>query len=542
MFLQCRLILRRPTMFFSKVVCGGALVIAVALALSMRLLKTVRFGLVLDEHDSYFNLRVSQKMQTDGLSQTLEWFDSSTWYPYGRHIGQTILPGLMATAVAGHRVINTVFAVELETVCILLPAFLSAATVLAGSCLTQQVLGPPPTAGSSGRTGKSGTQSNVQGASLFTAVFLAITPAMLQRSLSGSFDNECLGVPLMLVFFREWLLALRTVSPWQCVRSGLAGFLLASTWGGYAVALNTVAAHVTILCIFAAVTNYERIAIRTSDGSDVAPTSTVTQRVYVAYSVTYVTATSLSIALVPYHTAETGVLGFLLSFENAAPFAVFLFLQVITLMQILLRHPASSSTSQAQKWFSVAAVVASVGVLVLGVVRGGRQSWILGFAVRYKLGGLLVTIASELLPHTSFWWLIAEQICRRSTGCFIGRCEAAGMGIPLPRFPRSFAIIPCRSFESSSKVRLLPLNVPAASTNVSTLPPRPTDGSLFMLCAVGYVECCSLFGASHLLRHGSLLFCHSCLQHISRRRSCRESPGASVHRATCVHCGWNCHQ
>ena len=45
-------------------------------------------------YDSLFNFRCAQYIEKNGISLFFNWYDDSSWYPYGRMIGETAYPGL----------------------------------------------------------------------------------------------------------------------------------------------------------------------------------------------------------------------------------------------------------------------------------------------------------------------------------------------------------------------------------------------------------------------------------------------------------------
>lgn len=50
------------------------------------------------------------------------WYDEKAWYPLGRHVGSTTYPGLQLTSWALYVVGNYFSEIELNDVCVLLPA------------------------------------------------------------------------------------------------------------------------------------------------------------------------------------------------------------------------------------------------------------------------------------------------------------------------------------------------------------------------------------------------------------------------------------
>lgn len=63
---------------------------------------------------------------------------------------------------------------------------------------------------------------NADVASLFAAGFVAFVPGYLSRSVAGSFDNEAIAIPAMMLTFFLWVRSVNTVRasthvPWDAV-------------------------------------------------------------------------------------------------------------------------------------------------------------------------------------------------------------------------------------------------------------------------------------------------------------------------------------
>ena len=445
-----------------------ALVLIAVIAVAFRVVTAVRFGPVLDEHDSYFNHRVAQKISTDGVGAALRWFDPTVWYPFGRHIGATMLPGLPLFASVVADVAGKLFsdrAPDLESICIFVPPAAAALATLAGFALTRELLAQSsgPLLSSSSWTAtrqlnrsrgrKSHSQrrlatnnNNTVGASLLAAAFLACTPGMLQRSLVGKFDNECLGVPLVLWFFREWLVAVRCGGAADVgvgvgggrmkvvvasVRAGVAFFMLAATWGGCAFAINVVALHTATILAAQYMYKSRSVVLELdatrgeargggsggcepgADGSTsgVSTKPVVSPGLYAAYTITVLVGGGLSVSLVPFHTAGGSVLGFALAMEHALPMFVLVFLHVCLAIKLGTTVLARGSplgkkkrrrlrSVSIQRWALLVTLVSLVASVVgVGAFRGGRYTWLLDFVVRpcVSVGGVRLPASSATL-------------------------------------------------------------------------------------------------------------------------------------------------
>ena len=95
---------------------------------------------VIHEFDPYFNYRTTKFLSHEGGPAFLNWFDNRAWYPLGRVIGGTVFPGLMATATAGHALLNAVgITLNIRNMCVFLAPLFAANTALASYLLVHEV-------------------------------------------------------------------------------------------------------------------------------------------------------------------------------------------------------------------------------------------------------------------------------------------------------------------------------------------------------------------------------------------------------------------
>ena len=86
-------------------------------------------------------------------------------------------------------------------------------------------------------------------AGLFAALFIAIVPSYMSRSVAGSYDNEAVAIFALVFTFYLWLKAVNTGSIlWSCF-AGLSLFYMVASWGGYAFIINIVPIFVLFLLI-----------------------------------------------------------------------------------------------------------------------------------------------------------------------------------------------------------------------------------------------------------------------------------------------------
>ena len=172
----------------------------------------------------------------------MNWFDDRTWYPLGRIVGGTIYPGLLLTASAASHILHALnLTVNIRNICVLLAPVMAGFTAMTGYAFTKEVLLPT-----------SGTPSPEQQrlatcSGLFAAVFLALAPGYMSRSVGGSFDNEAVAIWALVFTFWMWVRAVKRGSAAWAAVTALSYFYMASAWGGYVFITNIIPIHALVL-------------------------------------------------------------------------------------------------------------------------------------------------------------------------------------------------------------------------------------------------------------------------------------------------------
>lgn len=109
-------------------------------------------------------------------------------------------------------------------------------------------------------------------AGLFSALFVAIVPSYMSRSVAGSYDNEGVSIFALVFTFYVFLKAVNTGSMLWSLYTALAFFYMVASWGGYAFIINIIPIFVVFLII----------------------TDRFNARIYVAYNIFYVLGTLLA--------------------------------------------------------------------------------------------------------------------------------------------------------------------------------------------------------------------------------------------------------
>ena len=157
------------------------------IAFTVRIFSVIKFESIIHEFDPWFNYRATKYLLENGVKEFQEWFDKESWYPLGRFVGNTVFPGLMYTTVFIKKLLDFIrIPIDIKHICVFCAPVFSIFTVYAGYLITIEV---------NGRV-ESG---------LLCALFMAVVPAYLSRSVAGSYDNEAISITLLLLTFYFFL-------------------------------------------------------------------------------------------------------------------------------------------------------------------------------------------------------------------------------------------------------------------------------------------------------------------------------------------------
>ena len=181
-------------------------------ALIVRLFPVLVAQPVVKAFDPWFQLKITQHVVENGFQSFFNWFDTSVWYPWGRDIAKTTYPGIPFTTALLYELLQWMgINVELVYVAIIMPAVMGAFATIAMYYLAKEV-------------------SNNTTA-IFAAIILALSPAYLQRTISGFFDNEAIGVLLIIIIFYFFVRSLKRGSIISGILAGLSLGALSASWG-----------------------------------------------------------------------------------------------------------------------------------------------------------------------------------------------------------------------------------------------------------------------------------------------------------------------
>ncbi len=197
-----------------------SLLIILTAGVMIRLFSLMKgYDTLIKAFDPYVQLVSAEYISENGFTAFIHWFKDNSWYPYGFQTGQELYWGVPVSAVIIHAILNFFsIGVSIQQVAYFSPVVYGLLTIVAAYFLGKEAV--------STRTG------------LFTAFFMAFSPAFLSRSTAGFFDNESIGIlftVLTLYFF------IRAIKRGGTISSFLAGIslgLLIGSWGAYRYVLD----------------------------------------------------------------------------------------------------------------------------------------------------------------------------------------------------------------------------------------------------------------------------------------------------------------
>jgi dolichyl-diphosphooligosaccharide---protein glycosyltransferase len=194
----------------------AALGIILAVAIILRIMP-MRWGEYLNEYDPYFWYRITEHIVQNGYASYFTWHDTLSWFPQGRDIAISSYPGNPFSAAFIYNILHALgLSISVLQVCLYFPVLMSVIV-----CIVAYFFGKDFGGKATG---------------IFTALFMAINPSYLSRTVAGFFDTENIGIFGMIATPFFFLRSIRKEnslpkSVIYAVASGLAmGYAFAS-WG-----------------------------------------------------------------------------------------------------------------------------------------------------------------------------------------------------------------------------------------------------------------------------------------------------------------------
>ena len=192
----------------------SALVLITLLGFLARVFPSFQYEIQLGAFDPHSQIKAAKHIERYGLYNFFGWIDPFTWYPFGRYWGGSQYIGTPISALLLFWALKLIgLNIPLETVAYFTPAITGSLSVPAIYFLGKELANK--------RVG------------LISAFILAISPAHIQRTNVGFFDNEAGGILLLILVFYFFMKSLRTGSLLSGLASGLFLGMLGCSWGAF---------------------------------------------------------------------------------------------------------------------------------------------------------------------------------------------------------------------------------------------------------------------------------------------------------------------
>lgn len=440
--------IRRP--FMGRAVIFEAFILVSILILGFMIrVMPIRWGVYLMEFDPWMQFKEMNYVLERGWNGFIDfftWHDYTSWYPHGRDVGRTAFPGLPFMAAFFYHLLHgigvEVDALELAAI---FPVFMSLIAILFAYLLGREVGG--------------------KAAGLTAAFFMAITKAHVERSLFGWFDDECIGIPLLMIGLWAYINALKEERSRfgivaYSILSGLSLGYLAASWGAAKFPLAFIP---LVSVILALIGRYNR-------------------QLLVSFTITFSTYTMVAV-MVP----KLGP-GFLREITILSGFAAFV---ILTAFEISRLYPENAHVRRLPYYVIAAGAIGYLGIMaaghanvpgikflsvlapqmryelpiVISVQENQLSTWAvmfsdMGFTVLFSLAGLYYAFKRRknsdiiLALFTIFTIYFSSTMVRLSTLAAPGAAAMAGLGLAevLGGFARAMKV-------ASAKTKIKPIGI-----------------------------------------------------------------------------------
>ncbi|MFX0133656.1 MAG: STT3 domain-containing protein, partial [Candidatus Hodarchaeota archaeon] len=204
-----------PTVHVGKdnILLGVLLVCVILLAFFVRIFPILYSYPILKAFDPYIQYTITEYVVKNGYFALFTWVNQQSWYPLGYKM-YTFLPGTPFMAATLYHILH-LFGVNISVweTCIIFPAVMGTATTFLIFFLGE-ILG-------NRKTG------------ILAAFLLALSPAYLQRTVAGFFDNETVGIFFIIWVLYFFIRALKNDSIISAFVAGVGLGALMCSWGAY---------------------------------------------------------------------------------------------------------------------------------------------------------------------------------------------------------------------------------------------------------------------------------------------------------------------
>ncbi len=207
----------------------SALIGIFIVALLIRAYPIIAYGYSIRAYDPFIQLLATMMIEKNGPEFLFTTVDYNTWYPWGRS-WTALYIGIPLTAATIHKLL-LFFGINVDIIIVatfIAPLF-GALTVFVAYGIASEI--------KSKRAG------------LFAAFLTAVSPGMIQRTIAGFFDNEAVGIFLVLLTILLFIMASKRGSVPLALLSGVTMGILGWTWGIYRYIYGLLALYAFVLLI-----------------------------------------------------------------------------------------------------------------------------------------------------------------------------------------------------------------------------------------------------------------------------------------------------
>ncbi|TIB60058.1 hypothetical protein E3P78_03306 [Wallemia ichthyophaga] len=329
-------------------------------AISSRLFSVIRHESIIHEFDPWFNFRATKVLVNHGFKHFWNWYDNTSWYPLGRATGGTLYPGLMLTSGLIHNILHSInIPLDIRNICVLLAPAFSALTAYTTYLFTKEV-----------KDARAG---------LLAAIFIAIVPGYISRSVAGSYDNEAIAIFLLMFTFYLWVKSLRLGSAFWGAITAMSYYYMVSAWGGYAFIINMIPLHAFVLVLM----------------------GRYSPRLYISYCSFYTIGTlaSMQVPFVGFNPVGTA--------DHMAALGVFGLLQLIAFSTLIRQHlPSKQQFDALLRSALVLGFVVGVAAMALASRKGVIAPWTGRFYSLWDTGyaKVHIPIVASVSEHQPTSW------------------------------------------------------------------------------------------------------------------------------------------
>jgi dolichyl-diphosphooligosaccharide--protein glycosyltransferase len=80
-----------------------------------------------------------------------------------------------------------------------------------------------------------------------SALFIAIVPSYISRSVAGSYDNEGVAIFALVITCYFWVKSVNTGSLFYAACTSMTFFYMVAAWGGYSFVINIIPIFVVVM-------------------------------------------------------------------------------------------------------------------------------------------------------------------------------------------------------------------------------------------------------------------------------------------------------